>query len=169
MTITDISETLDFSWLSTAKWPTALVAIAVLVLSFLSMFKSRKHDKDLADREKREAYQAAEREYLAAIESRSPERIMQARQRLDDMIEQGWHLICLAGMAAYLCVNLVGCKSQPKTVYIPVGEHVIFPEPGYVVKELPAGERTWVLMTHPTGTKLMLPQSNPLSNAQQNN
>ena len=59
------------------------------------------------------------------------------------------------------CLCLSGCRTQPP-VLVPVGEHVVFPEAGFVVPPLPEGQTRWMLLTVPTGVEMALPTDFPL-------
>ena len=156
---------MDIQWPVVGSWALAACG-GVALLAWYAVRSANHTDADCASRlEKRRQYLATKSEWKDAIRSGNLFMAAEIKRVLDSMREQGWHKLILL-----LLISLMaGCTTNAVVppVLIPTGDHIILPQPGDIVPQLPAGESCWWLTT-PTGLSFLLPVDAPILNSSTN-
>lgn len=131
-----------------ASWLGVIAAVIAVACAFLA--------RRWAGVDKREqAMRKAAKEWRRALARGDAALAAKAKDRYQYLKAGGQFFLFLLAS-----IMLAGCRTPPAKPII-ISEHSMFPPPGFIVPELPDGERRWLLLTVPTGVELMLPGDFP--------
>ena len=136
-----------------ATWLGVISAIVGIVAVVLARWLSARDNAASQGARREKAIRKAATDWRNARDEGDDVGMAAAKKRYDYLNAGGKFLaLCLCALA--------GCRTPPAKPII-ISEHSMFPPPGFIVPELPDGERRWILLTVPTGVELMLPGDFP--------